>query len=199
MRRGSAGGRRKAGGARQRIRISAGKWKGRLLEVPPGARPTSSRAREALFDLLGPKIAGARILDLYAGSGAVGLEAVSRGAARAILVEAESGAIERSLARLGPAEGEVFVFGGRAADALDRLAASHEIFDIVFCDPPYAPDADAAIGEPLARVLAPGATVVFQRDARDPAPRAGPLAVRSRRAYGRNVFYFFARADPAGL
>ena len=65
------------------VRISAGRWKAKALEVPAQARPTAARAREALFDLLGPELAGARFLDLYAGSGAIGIEAVSRGAARA--------------------------------------------------------------------------------------------------------------------
>ena len=72
---------------RPSVRIIAGRWKGRRLAVPDGARPTSDRAREALFSILQKRIPGAKVLDLYSGSGAVGLEAVSRGAARALLVE----------------------------------------------------------------------------------------------------------------
>jgi 16S rRNA (guanine966-N2)-methyltransferase len=170
-----------------------------MLEVPPAARPTSSRAREALFDVLAERVVGARVLDLYAGSGAVALEAISRGAKRSVLVEARASAIERTLRRWGAGEPEVAVLRGDAADALGRLAARKETFDLVFCDPPYAAHPQADLGTRIAAVLAPGGTVVVQRDDRDPPPRAEPLVVQSRRAYGRNVFYFLAAAGSSGL
>src|SRR5450631_4455941 len=82
------------------VRISAGRWKGRRLEVPEASRPTSARARESLFDILGGRVAGARVLDLYAGSGAVGIEAVSRGALRATLVERDAAVLRRNAGSL---------------------------------------------------------------------------------------------------
>jgi 16S rRNA (guanine966-N2)-methyltransferase len=190
--------RRSAGGGRTKIRISAGKWKGRLLEVPPSARPTSSRAREALFDLLGDRLAGARVLDLFAGSGAVGLEAVSRGAARAVLVDSDADALRKNVERLGAGEAEVSIAAGDVGAFLDRLASRAEAFDFVFCDPPYAGRFAERLADRLSGVLAPRGTIVLQRDAGDPPPSAGRLVTRSRRAYGRNVFYFLEAAAAAG-
>src|ERR1700675_2093796 len=89
--------------------IFAGIWKRRHLEVPEGSRPTSGRAREALFSIVQKRIPGARVLDLYAGSGAVGIEAVSRGAARAVLVERDARVLRKNLAKLPPADGEISV------------------------------------------------------------------------------------------
>jgi len=192
--------RRRTRGAPSRVRISAGKWKGRVLEVPSSARPTSSRAREALFDLLGDRVAGARVLDVFAGSGAVGLEAVSRGAARAVLVESDPDALRRNVEGLGAEEPEVSLAAGDAGAALDRLASRGEEFDVVFCDPPYAAGLAERLADRLAGVLSARGTVVLQRDTDDPPPSAGRLATRSRRAYGRNVFYFLEAAPaPSGL
>ncbi len=178
-------------GAASLVRILAGRWKGRRLEVPPGARPTSARARASLFDLLGPdRIDGARVLDLFAGSGAVGLEAVSRGAAAAVLVEADAGAIARTLARLGDPEGRVRVAAGRAAAAIAALGREGERFDVIFSDPPYDREPDGDL-EGVGALLAPGGVLIVQADAnRATAPPPGMRELRSR-AYGRNVFHFF--------
>jgi len=91
------------------VRILAGRWKGRRLEAGSSARPTSSKARQALFSILAGRIDGARVLDLYAGSGAVGLEAVSRGALSAVLIEVDAVPLRRSVERIGagPAEARV--------------------------------------------------------------------------------------------
>lgn len=178
-------------GGRSLVRILAGRWKGRRLDVPVGARPTSGRARASLFDLLGPdRIAGARFLDLFAGSGAVGLEAVSRGAALAVLAEADAAALTRTLARLGDPDGQVRIATGTAASAIAALERAGERFDVVFADPPYAHGAAGELGG-VAALLAPGGVLVVQTDADSapPAP-AGTRALRSR-AYGRNVFHFF--------
>lgn len=127
------------------VRIIGGRWRGSKLPVPdlPGLRPSSDRVRETLFNWLMPKLAGARVLDLFAGSGALGLEAISRGAAQAVLVERDS-ALARQLgetvARLGAGD-QVRVV---AADALSWLAqdaasgADATPFDLVFLDPPFA-------------------------------------------------------------
>jgi 16S rRNA (guanine966-N2)-methyltransferase len=173
------------------VRIQAGKWKGRRLEVPPGARPTSGRARAALFNLLGPeRLAGARVLDLFAGSGAVGLEAVSRGAALAVLVEREGGPVARTLARHSISPAEARLAAGPAASALAALARAGERFDVVFADPPYGMDAGADLDR-AAGMLAAGGELVVQADEAAQVATPRGLAALSRRAYGRNVFHFF--------
>jgi 16S rRNA (guanine966-N2)-methyltransferase len=170
-------------------RILAGRWKGRVLEVPRGARPTSSRAREALFDILQDSIRGSRFLDLFAGSGAVGLEALSRGASVAILVEGDSRALERNLAAFaaGPEEFEIVREDARAA--VSALARRGETFDLVFADPPYS--FEAALSKRIGGLLAPAGKLVVQTDSDAPAPGFPGLSLEGRRAYGRNVFWFF--------
>ncbi len=121
------------------VRIIGGRWRGTRLSVADGEglRPTPDRVRETLFNWLGPLVAGARCLDLFAGSGALGFEAVSRGAAGAILVERDGAAVERlrqGRERLG-AELEVV-----HAAALEWLPTASGPFDIIFLDPPYGGD-----------------------------------------------------------
>jgi len=181
------------------IRIIGGTWKGRALEVPRESRPTSARAREALFSIVRESVAGARFLDLYAGSGAIGLEAISRGAACAVLVERRPAALDRNVARLSsaPAQpGQIEVLRGSAADALALLEQRGNRFDLIFCDPPYGASEDALFLAKLKEILAPGGLVIVQADAR---PRAfiepDGWTVLSRRAYGRNVFYFLCRSE----
>jgi len=166
------------------------------LEVPRGARPTSSRAREALFDILRDRIAGSRVLDLYAGSGAVGLEAVSRGAARAVFVERESRALEGNLARLGAGEGEAELRAQGTREAVAALARGGERFDVIFCDPPYG-QAEEPLPRPVARLLAPGGLLVLQTDSGGSAPDVAGLTLVERRPYGRNVLSFFAPSSGA--
>ena len=173
------------------VRILAGRWKGRRLEVPAAARPTSGRAREALFSMLQDRVAGARVLDLYAGTGAVGLEAVSRGAAHAALVEQDAALLREALARLGAASSEVSLLAEPAAEAVARLIARGEKFDIVFADPPYALASEAPEIAGLARLLNPDGVVVLQGDAgEEVVPGVEGLRPLKRRAYGRNVFHF---------
>ena len=127
--------------SRGRLRIVAGIWRSRVLEIAavPGLRPTSERIRETVFNWLAPRIAGARCLDLFAGTGALGLEALSRGAASTVFVEKSKRAIQalqRNVASLD-ARGAVIVVGA----ANDFMAAARdERFDVVFLDPPFADD-----------------------------------------------------------
>lgn len=150
-----------------RVRIVAGKWRGRRLPVTaaPGLRPTSERIRETLFNWLAPRIEGARCLDLYAGTGALGFESLSRGAAEVLFVE-KSGDAARSLAesaRLLDAAG-AFIHAGDAMHFLQKAEARQR--DIVFLDPPFG---DARLAE-LCRLLvarpwlAPGAAVYLEQD-----------------------------------
>lgn len=188
-----------SGTAPSRVRIQSGRWKGRALPVPASARPTSGRARAALFSVLGERIQGARVLDLYAGSGAVGLEAVSRGAARAVLVDVDpgAGALLRELARWKVSEKEVRVLREPAARALSRLAASGERFDVVFADPPYANAGGRDELAGVATVLAEGGVAIVQTDAgeRSAPPELPGLRPTARREYGRNVFHFLTFFD----
>jgi len=121
-----------------RIRIIGGKWRGRKLTVPdaPGLRPTPDRVRETLFNWLQPIITGARCLDLYAGTGILGLEAVSRGAAEAVLVEQDSALIDRIKLNIEmlDAGADVRV---EQAEALLWLRHNKTRFDLVFLDPPF--------------------------------------------------------------
>ncbi len=156
-----------------RVRIVAGKWRGRRLPVPaaPGLRPTSERIRETLFNWLAPRIEGARCLDLYAGTGALGFEALSRGAAEMLFVE-KSPSAARALAdtiRLLDATGAA-VHVGDALRFLEKAEVRQR--DIVFLDPPFG---DARLAE-LCRLLktrpwlAPGAAVYLEQDRKSDLP-----------------------------
>ena len=188
---------RKAAKARgSAVKILAGRWKGRRLEIPAGARPTSSRAREALFDILQCRVPNSRVLDLYAGSGAVGLEAVSRGAERAVLVERNVRALERNVARLAPAPGKVRVLRADAGSGVASLAKEGILFDLVFADPPYGERADVGTG--VAGILAADGLFVLQGDSGSRVGEPRGLEHVRREAYGRNVFDFFGHSQGAG-
>ena len=147
------------------LRIVGGKFRSRRLRVllRPGLRPTPDRVRETLFNWLGQDLAGLACLDLYAGSGALGFEAASRGAARVVMVEkdrAARAALQRSRAALGAAEVEIV-----AGDAAAFLARGEERFDVVFLDPPFRQNAVPAILGSLGRRLVPRARVYVESDA----------------------------------
>lgn len=155
-----------------RLRIVAGNWRSRLLEIAdvPGLRPTSERIRETLFNWLAPSIEGSRCLDLFAGTGALGLEALSRGAREAVFVEKSSKAaalLKRNAALLGAEHAEVIT--GDAETYL-RDATGH--FDLVFLDPPFADNRLGPICEQLSAsgLLAPGAKVYLEQDRAAPEP-----------------------------
>jgi len=179
------------------VRILAGRWKGRRLEVPRGARPTSGRAREALFDILQGSVLGIRVLDLYAGSGAIGLEALSRGASSAVFVETDSRALEANLQALGARRAEFELLRGDARRALAKLIERREKFDLVFGDPPYA--RKSTLWRSVAALLTPGGKLVVQTDFDAATPEVPGLALASRRAYARNVFWFFESAGARPL
>jgi len=170
------------------MRIVAGRFGGRRLKAPPGraTRPTSDRVREAVFSTLGP-LRGERVLDLFAGSGALGLEALSRGAGHADLVErdARAAAVARANAQaLGLAPQEARVLRMPVLRALEEARRRRDAYDLVLLDPPYrdAPRLGAELSDPLAAVLAPGARVVTESDRRAPLELALPV-VHERR-YG---------------
>ncbi len=177
----------RAGGARPgRVRIIGGAWRGRRLEVAARSalRPTPDRVRETLFNWLGQRLDGLACLDLFAGSGALGFEAASRGAARVVLVECDRAALqalERSRELLGAAAARIE--RGRAEDYLARSA---ERFDVVFVDPPFRQNAVPAILPRLAPRLAPGARVYVESEA---PVEAGPPWRELRRARAGQVSF----------
>jgi 16S rRNA (guanine966-N2)-methyltransferase len=173
------------------VRILGGRWKGRALEVPAQARPTAARAREALFDVLSRRLEGSRVLDLFAGSGALGLEAVSRGAAACVLVDRDDGALRRTLERLGATRQEARSLRGAAAGAVEDLLRAGETFDLIFADPPYVGGAVAPLPAHVRTLLAPGGLLVVQADRGAEVPATEGLRLLDKRAYGRNVFHLF--------
>ena len=165
------------------MRVVAGAYKGRRLQAPAGldVRPTSDRVREALFSILG-NLDGLRVLDLFAGSGALGIEALSRGAASATLVESDRRAVEAiraNLAPLGEAHADVV-----PADALAWLGGRRGPYDLVFVDPPYSSARMLAgpLSQKLPAVLSPKALIVSESDKRDPLLLDLPL--EDERTYG---------------
>lgn len=182
------------------MRIVAGRHRGRKLLAPEGdaVRPTHDRAREALFSILEhgePPLVGSRFLDLFAGTGANGLEAVSRGAASAMLVERDDAAL-RAMAANRAALGEERGVGILRADAT-RLPRATQAYDIAFLDPPWGSGLHAAA---LASLLAGGwlagnARVVCELSPRETLEPPAGLAIEDERRYGKARFVFLR---PAG-
>ena len=176
-------------------RIVAGTHRGRRLDVPAGSgtRPTADRAREGMFSSLQSllDLDGARVLDLYAGSGALGLEALSRGAARATLVESD----ERSLVALRANAARLALQADVVAQPVERfLAGPPAPYDLVVLDPPYELDVDPVLAA-LPPWLAEDAVVVVERRRRGPAPAWPPGVVEERsRAYGEAVLWYGSRS-----
>lgn len=170
------------------MRVIAGRLGGRRLKAPPGrvTRPTSERVREALFSMLG-EVAGASVLDLFAGSGALGIEALSRGARRAVFVERDPAAarvLGENLAALGIGAQDAELRRSDAATALRSARAGKETYDLVFIDPPYGQAQEWAqeLGALLPALLEPGARVVLESDRRGPLELE--MGVERQRRYG---------------
>ncbi len=172
---------------------------GRRFRVPRGGvRPTSDRVREALFGRLG-NLEGVRVLDLYAGSGALGIEAISRGAVEATFVEREArtlGVLRANLAALG-VDSITSVAPGDVPAVVRRLGRAKERFDLVLIDPPYASEEPTRALEALigAAVLSPGAMLVLERDRRHPSPKVEGLSAVDEQRYGDTVVARFVAAQ----
>jgi 16S rRNA (guanine966-N2)-methyltransferase len=168
------------------MRIIAGEHRGARIFAPPGreTRPTSDRVRENVFNIVAPWVEEAHVLDLYAGSGAMGLEALSRGATAAVFVESDPGAvraIERNLDKLRVRGATVLRV--EATRALSREAAAGRKYDLVLLDPPYAMTDFAPLGRYLPDVLADDGLLVVETAARV-EPELPGLSVRTTRKYG---------------
>lgn len=180
------------------MRVVAGALKGRRLATPTweGLRPTSDKLRETLFNVLAPRIEGARVLDLFAGTGALGLEAVSRGAASVLFVERDRRAhalITDNTRRCGVAD-RCVIIRDEVARALERLRSQPDFtpFDIVLLDPPYDyPPASALAG--VDAVVVGQGVVVLERARRTPAPdRVGGLVKQRDLTSGDSALSWYA-------
>jgi 16S rRNA (guanine966-N2)-methyltransferase len=180
------------------MRVIGGALGGRRLEAPPGraTRPTSDRVREALFNVLGD-VSDAAVLDLYAGTGALGIEALSRGASRAVFVDngrPAIAALRSNIEALGlAARSQVLALPVKRA--LGKLGGAGP-FDLVLVDPPYASlDEAAEVLARLAAITAPSARIVLEHASRDAPPEPSPLVRTATRTYGDTALSFYSLAE----
>jgi 16S rRNA (guanine966-N2)-methyltransferase len=174
------------------MRVTGGELRGRRLHVPRrGVRPTTGRVREAIFSMLGD-IQGARVLDLFCGTGALAIEGLSRGAARAVLVDSDPRLARRNVAELG--------LGGRAevlrADVVRFLRRGDERFDLIFCDPPYniADRVEGDLDSLIPPRLATGGRLIVESSARRPLELVAlPLALERR--YGEALVRIYGASE----
>jgi 16S rRNA (guanine966-N2)-methyltransferase len=182
---------------RSGVRISGGKLRGRSLSVPATARPTSARLREALFDIWQARVSGARVVDLFAGTGAVGFEALSRGADFVVFVESDRGAVRRlqsACSELAPASSAVCL--ADLPSQMNRvLPVTGKNNDLIFADPPYDFEDYAELLASLLGLLKAGGEVAVEHSIRRSLPESVEGLERTdSRAYGENRVTFFSSA-----
>lgn len=188
------------------MRVIAGRAKGTRLKVPKRVtRPSTDRLREALFSILSWRVPEAQVLDLFAGSGALGIEALSRGAARGVFVESNWNAgkvIEENLAKAG-LRGEAGAATVLSRDVFEVLPTLASTFDLVFADPPYASTGEDDLAMRLlqeaslpSRVRAEGLLVLEVESGRE-APVAAPWKLLDSRKYGSSAILFYGLGEEA--
>ncbi|MCL2373439.1 MAG: 16S rRNA (guanine(966)-N(2))-methyltransferase RsmD [Defluviitaleaceae bacterium] len=186
------------------MRVIAGTAKRMPLVSPAGldTRPTSDRAKESLFSILLPYLAGANFLDLFCGSGGIGIEALSRGAAEAVFVDSSQMAADAVKQNLTKTRLHGQVMGVKATHAIGQLAKSGQKFDIIFLDPPYEAQEPFILRETLtelalADILASEGIIIAETDAthakRGGLGQFGELTLADTRSYGRASFLFYRR------
>lgn len=185
------------------MRITGGQYRSRALKAPHGSltRPTSDRVREALFSILGPRAAAERVMDLYAGTGALGLEALSRGAGSVVFVERSKealAALHANVEALGVGD-LVRVVPSPVERAAVRLRSAAERFDLIFADPPYADVKSGVVAKVIEELFVPlfsdGALLVLEHASRDAAPPLVGLARDDSRTYGDTTLSFYTRTQ----
>ncbi len=177
-----------------RLAVGGGERRGLRLETPPGIRPTAGRLREALFSHWAERLPGCRFLDLFAGSGAVGIEAASRGAAAVVLVEAAPrvhAVLERNLRRAGGAG--VVAVRARLPQEIERALRGAAPFDLVFADPPYGFDAVTELLAAAEPWLAPGGELALEHAWRRSPQAPERLAASFSRRYGDSGLTIYRR------
>ncbi len=178
------------------MRVIAGRYKGRRRKSPTweGLRPTSDKLRETLFNVLAPRVEGARLLDGYAGTGAVGIEAMSRGAAHVTFVERDRRASALIVENIRICDADAgYTIETRDVAALLRTRPA--AFDVIWLDPPYADDEGAEVLDAAAGALAPGGVVVLERATRrEPDVPVSLARIRDVKS-GDSTLTFFARAE----
>ena len=186
------------------VRVTGGEWKGRGWEAPRSVRVTGAKVRQALFNILGSLTPGARMVDAFAGSGAVGIEALSRGASFVAFIESDDeaawairGALERCSGERLPRRWRIVQ---RDADAgLRQLARDDGPFDIIFCDPPYADEAAKKVLNTVegCAMLARTGWLIIEHHRRAVLPSSvGPLRQSGQRRYGGTVLSFYQSGVP---
>lgn len=189
------------------MRIIAGEWKGRRLVAPKGrgVRPTLDKVREAIFDVLTLQVDGARVLDLFAGTGAMGIEALSRGAAQVTWVDEEArpiAAIRENLQKLGAPAARCEILNATALAAIRRFARAERQFDIVFVDPPYEGGLydETMMALAVERIVAPGGLVAVEHGRRiEVSANYGDLLQFKVRRYGETCVAWFRRGAPSAV
>ncbi len=182
------------------MRIIAGTARGRRLAAPKGlgVRPTPERVREAVFDILGEAIEGARFLDVFAGTGALSAEALSRGASSAVLLEQGRdalGVLRRNLESAGFERGAWKVLPGDALASLRKLRRERREFEVIFLDPPYASDLGEEALSEAAFLLGDG-VAVLEHGSRTAAPAVDPLRCMETRKFGDTAITLYLRKGP---
>ncbi len=177
------------------LRVIAGAHKGRRLKTPTwdGLRPTSDRLRETLFNVVSPRIKGARVLDGYAGTGALGIEAISRGATSVTFIDEDRRAqalVDENLARCGIENGYAIIRAS-VARGIETLQAAGQVFDLVLLDPPYDLDPARALSG-VEAIMAPDALLVLEHGRRQPVPaQAGRLRLGRDLKSGDSALAFY--------
>lgn len=187
------------------MRIIGGSARGRRLFSPPGKRaairPTADRAREALFNIIGPRIIGSQVLDLFAGTGALGCEALSRGAAQAVFIDNSKEALDIAnknvtLVTDGPSRSILLKIDlSRGLHKVAQLLPDHPRFDIVFADPPYL----VGLSEKILFILDKSTmlsqnplVVIEEQKSFSPPEKLKSLHLSDRRTYGKSSFFFYS-------
>jgi 16S rRNA (guanine(966)-N(2))-methyltransferase RsmD len=183
------------------VRVISGIYRGHLLKVPRGwkGRPTGDRVKEALFDILGARVQESRFLDLYAGTGNVGIEAVSRGARRVCFVDQNSKAVQAIYENLGFLNGDIsaqiYVIKLHVLRALKLMANRKELYDIVFLDPPYEQGLEKPTIEIIGNsgLLLPDGVIIVESSKREVLPaRVDNLMLTRQHKYGDTLLTFYS-------
>ncbi len=180
------------------MRIISGAFRGRRLHSPKGdkIRPTIDRVRESIFNIIAAKVPDSKVLDLFAGTGAMGLEALSRGARNCFFVDQSVQAVHliRENVQMCAAQDRSRVIHGPVGSAIQRLNSENELFDIIFMDPPYGKGYIQKTLEIIDAVAGSDALVVAEQHIKDQSPRIPPIwQVDRERRYGDVLITFYSR------